>query len=159
MVFGNLLEQFKDLSMMYKVVAGLILVAALYYGYTWWFAPQPHLPMMPLPSSGDGNVAENYGNGELSCTMYYVDWCPHCKTAKPEWEQLTSEFDGKTVNGRKVLVTAVNCTDNDEIAEREGLKGYPTFKFNMDGKHFDYPDQPVFDKFKTFIEYIVGQQE
>jgi thiol-disulfide isomerase/thioredoxin len=91
--------------------------------------------------------------------MYWVDWCKFCKKAKPEWNQLKDEYNGKVINGKKILIVDIDCTKNEEIAEEEDIKGYPTFKFNLDGKYYDYPDQPVYDKFKTFIEYLVGAQD
>jgi thiol-disulfide isomerase/thioredoxin len=38
-------------------------------------------------------------NRTATLMLFYVDWCPHCKTAKPEWESLKSQYDGKMING------------------------------------------------------------
>ena len=29
-------------------------------------------------------------NKTATLMLFYVDWCPYCKTAKPEWESLKS---------------------------------------------------------------------
>lgn len=45
--------------------------------------------------------------------MFFVDWCPHCKTAKPEWDSFKRQFNGTTVNGSVVKCYDINCTDDN----------------------------------------------
>ena len=33
----------------------------------------------------------NSSTKEAELILFYVDWCPHCKTAKPEWNNLKEE--------------------------------------------------------------------
>lgn len=92
--------------------------------------------------------------GTLNCTMYYVDWCPHCKDAKPEWAKLMQSFNGKTVGGKKVIVTSVNCEKFPEVAKEQNIGGYPTFKFDLDGQPLTFQGERKFDAFKKFIESV-----
>ena len=92
--------------------------------------------------------------GTLRCTMYYVDWCPHCNDAKPEWDRIIDLFHGKTLNGKKILVTKIDCVKNADEAKRLGINGYPTFKFDLDGRQMDFSGDRKFDSFKQFIEKI-----
>ena len=98
---------------------------------------------------------ESKSSRTLSCTMYYAPWCGYCKTAKPEWEKLEQSINGKDMNGTKVLVTKIDCDDHPEIAEKEGIQKFPTFKFKMDGKHFDYNGGHNYNDWNKFIESIV----
>jgi len=50
----------------------------------------------------------------VSITLYHVDWCPHCKTAMPEWEQFSAEYHGKDIHGYRISCVKVNCTDSDK---------------------------------------------
>jgi thiol-disulfide isomerase/thioredoxin len=52
-------------------------------------------------------------------TMYYADWCPHCKRVMPE-------FSNFSFNG--VQVRAVEQQQNNEYK----VKGYPTFVYTND---------------------------
>ena len=37
---------------------------------------------------------EGYSNddSELKLIMFHVNWCPHCKTAKPVWDKITQNY-------------------------------------------------------------------
>ena len=50
-----------------------------------------------------------------SFTMYYADWCPHCKTVKPEFEEF-SKRGVVTVNGKNVAVGLVEESDKAKMA-------------------------------------------
>ena len=109
---------------------------------------------------------KNYGNGQtetfdganstLTCTMYYTAWCGYCKKAKPHWEKLTDLLNGQNVNGKKILITKIDCDEQPDVAKQQGIQGYPTFKFDIDGKYLDYNGGHTLDDFKQFITSIAN---
>ncbi len=54
--------------------------------------------------------------------MYGVDWCPHCVSAKPEFEALGST---KTIGGATVKCVVVN-PEKEPAKVRGKVEGYPT---------------------------------
>jgi len=58
--------------------------------------------------------------------FFHVDWCPHCKTALPEWNSFKSEYDGKEMNGYTVNCVDTNCTEETP----EITKMIKTFNIN-----------------------------
>jgi thiol-disulfide isomerase/thioredoxin len=77
---------------------------------------------------------ENF-NDEEKCMLnfFYVDWCPHCKTAKPEVEKLEKELaeNNGALKGTnvKVQVNKINPEENDanrQKAEKNNVNAYPT---------------------------------
>ncbi|OWZ17934.1 Thioredoxin [Phytophthora megakarya] len=55
---------------------------------------------------------------------YYAPWCPHCRQFAPAWEKAAAFYaDQATIN-----IAAVDCTQNSEVCNREGIMGYPTIK-------------------------------
>lgn len=92
--------------------------------------------------------------GTLECVMYYTDWCPHCKSVKPDWEKLSGELNGKEINGNKIIVTKVNCEEHPEVAKAQNIDGFPTFKFNFNGKDYPYTKGRSYDEFKQFIQSV-----
>jgi len=66
------------------------------------------------------NVA-NTKNTKDICAIYffYVDWCPHCVKAKPEWKSFKDQYDNKVVNGYVLKCYEIDCTkDNgDEVIQ------------------------------------------
>ena len=51
--------------------------------------------------------------------FFHVDWCPHCKTAKPK----VAEFKKKNNN---VNVVEVDCEKDKELAKKFNVRAYPT---------------------------------
>jgi len=71
-------------------------------------------------------------------TMYYADWCPHCKTIKPvfaEW----SKKGSVVIGGKTIFVEMVEADSNPDKLKGKPVKGYPTFLLETNGafKEFD----------------------
>jgi len=72
-------------------------------------------------------------------TMYYADWCPHCKTIKPVFKDWSSS-GSTTVGGKTVFLSMVEADSNPEKMKGVPVKGYPTFLLktaNGQYKEFD----------------------
>jgi thiol-disulfide isomerase/thioredoxin len=96
---------------------------------------------------------------ESEIILFYADWCPHCKTAKPEWEQVKAEYNGKTVNGYTLLFTEVNCTNESADVERMmntyKIEGFPTIKLIKDNQVVDFDAKPTKSTLTQFINTVV----
>jgi thiol-disulfide isomerase/thioredoxin len=55
--------------------------------------------------------------------MYKVDWCPHCRKARPAFEELMREFQ----NRQDVELMIVDCEEHQDRCEKANIKAYPTF--------------------------------
>ena len=100
------------------------------------------------------NVIQGFVSGGLgsepSFTMYYVDWCPHCKAVKP----LFTDFMGSgtvQVNGKPVKCAMVNAETNPDAVKGLNIKGYPSFLLNKDGKLIEFNGQRNADGFMSFL--------
>lgn len=108
------------------------------------------------------NVESMGKNGESSnaeLMLFSVDWCPHCKTAKPIWEELKTEYKNKTINGYTVLFTDVNCTTEtpeiEKMISNYKIEGYPTIKLLKDGQVIDYDAKPSKDTLSQFLNTVL----
>ena len=84
-------------------------------------------------SGGLNNVLQkpNPGPNDVVFVLIYVDWCPHCKTIKPDWKNLVNNHNNTKVNGKNVQVVSVNAEGSEverEVANDLNAKGYPTIK-------------------------------
>jgi thiol-disulfide isomerase/thioredoxin len=115
-------------------VVGLIIISYFMFNS---FNKEKNTPSVSHQSSG-GKEAE--------IILFYVDWCPHCKTAKPEWEQVKSEYQGKTINGYTIVFTEINCTNEspevEKLINNYKIEGYPTIKLLKDGQVIEYDAKP-----------------
>ncbi len=104
-----------------------------------------------MPKDGKSNQAE--------LMFFYVDWCPHCKTAKPDWEEVKSEYQDKTVNGYQVIFTEINCTNESDEVEKlmnqYKIEGFPTIKLLKDGQVIEYDAKPTKETLIQFLNTVL----
>lgn len=85
-----------------------------------------------------------------SFTMYYADWCPHCKTVKPEFADF-SKRGVVTVNGKNVAVAMVEESDKEKMAGKN-VKGFPTFLYQTAaGETVEYSGPRTRDGWMDFL--------
>ena len=73
-------------------------------------------------------------NGVL--TMYHAHWCPHCKSALPEFKLASKENDTK-IECREVESEEPEFNLlTEELKEK--IQGFPTYIFSKDGVHEVY---------------------
>lgn len=106
---------------------------------------------------GTGEALDGSKDAELM--FFYVDWCPHCKTAKPEWEQMRAEYEGKSVNGYNIIFTEINCTtdspDTERLMNTYKIEGYPTIKLLKDGTVIEYDAKPSKATLVQFLNTVL----
>jgi thiol-disulfide isomerase/thioredoxin len=107
--------------------------------------PQAKPPMKPKPR------AAPTGSGEVSLVLVYAPWCGYSKQMLPDYERIKSEFDGKTINGKKINIIMYNSdVDKDKVKEYD-VNGFPSLFFESDGKRESFPHRE-YDKIKAFLE-------
>jgi len=84
-------------------------------------------------------------------TMYYAEWCGHCKKIKPEFEKFIK--DGPiTVNGKSCEVRMISPEKEPEKAAGKPIKGFPTFLMETtDGRVVEYKGDRTTKGFVDFI--------
>lgn len=156
---SNILSKFKNLFGGYTSIIVIFViifsVISLYY-YFYYVYPkikptyQPNKENMP----GTNNVTNT---AEL--LLFYVDWCPHCKTAKPIWNELKTEYENKTINGYKVIFTEINCTTEtaeiEQMVNKYNIEGYPTIKLLKDGQVIEYDAKPSKSTLDQFLNTVL----
>lgn len=71
-------------------------------------------------SNFDSTISESK---DIWFVEFYAPWCGHCKALEPEWNQAASDMKGK------VKFAKVDATENEKLAQRFGVSGYPTIKY------------------------------
>jgi thiol-disulfide isomerase/thioredoxin len=107
------------------LVVGIIFILIGYYGYMAFYG-KTQGPLKPYSDVANANTREK----PIQVYFFHVDWCPHCKTAKTDWNSFKDEYDGKSVNGQQVECIDLNCTDETDPDVRNKLsdfkiKGFP----------------------------------
>ena len=98
-------------------------------------------------SRGEGFTA----SGADTFSLYYVDWCPHCKTVKPAFQEFAKN-GFITVAGQNVKVQAVECEKEPEKAAGKPIKGYPTILFEKaSGQTVEYSGDRTPEGYMAFL--------
>lgn len=152
--FFNKLKDFTckmNLKNVLMIFLAILLIIVIYYIYTKYF------------SKGFGRTIENMenqsGDKTAELMLFHVDWCPHCKTAKPEWDQVKAEYENKSINGYKVIFNEINCTDETsdkvKMIETYKIEGYPTIKLVKDNQVIDFDAKPTKDTLTKFLNTVL----
>lgn len=144
------METFTGMSTYMKIAIGVLTVLVLYFVYSKY----QQRNMEGMQNHANSGSSGSSGASEIVCTMYYTDGCPHCVKAKPEWAKFEEAYNGKNVNGKTIVVTKVNCEQNPEVADREGIQGFPTIRFVSGSQMMEYKDDRTFDSFSNFLNKL-----
>ena len=88
--------------------------------------------------------------------MFYADWCGHCKTAKPGFEEL-SKKGAINVNGKKCTLRLVSPEKEPDKAKGKPIKGFPTFLMDTPGgETVEYRGERNTDGYLKFINDTLG---
>jgi thiol-disulfide isomerase/thioredoxin len=146
-----------NLSKTNMIIIGVVLLAiigAIVYFY--FLAPKTNATYKPN-SEGDDTGSDDNKSAEL--LFFYADWCPHCKTAKPIWNELKTEYQNKTINGYRVVFTDINCSEEtaevDKMMNQYSVEGYPTIKLIKDGQVIEYDAKPSKDTLNQFLNTVL----
>jgi thiol-disulfide isomerase/thioredoxin len=139
-------------------VIALIGIALILYYYV--LKPITGTPVSYTANSeGESHSSQNSNSKDAEIMLFYVDWCPHCKTAKPAWNDVKSEYENKTINGYKVIFTEVNCTEEtaevEHLMNKYNIEGFPTIKLLKDGQVIEYDAKPTKDTLTQFLNTVL----
>jgi len=105
------------------------------------------------------NVSSSSGDKECEILLFSTTWCPHCKSAKPIWEEVKQEYANKSVNGYTIVFTEVDCTnespDVTKMMDRYKIEGYPTIKLIKDGQVIEFDAKVTKSNLEQFINTAV----
>jgi len=149
-----------------------IFIAVGYYSYYKFYIPY-------IEKKKYSDVA-NINNRKKIANIYFffVDWCPHCKTAKPEWNNFKLQYNNTEKGDYLIKCYDINCTaDNGtiEIADippeagdikttptkitdlirKYNIEAYPTIKMIKDDTTIDYDAKITNSNLEQFIESAI----
>lgn len=84
-----------------------------------------------IPSKADvvhlteGTFNQYVGGDNSALVEFYAPWCGHCKNLAPEWAIAGNTFD----ESDGIVIADVDATENQNIAQKYGVQGYPTIKY------------------------------
>ena len=130
----------------------IIFMIAAYYGYNTFYAKK---------KSSFSDVANaNNRSTDVVIYMFHVDWCPHCKTALPEWQKFSNKYHKKEINGYIINCVDFNST-NDKDSEVKtkldeyNIESFPTIKMIKDGEVIEFDSKISETTLEKFVNTMV----
>jgi thioredoxin 1 len=79
----------------------------------------------------ENNFETVIGSQPVAMIDLWASWCGPCRMLSPTVDDIAAEYDGR------VAVAKCNVDDNEEIAEKFGVRSIPTLLFFKDGQLAD----------------------
>jgi thiol-disulfide isomerase/thioredoxin len=136
----------------------IVFIFASYYGYNQFYLPW--LSSKKYSDVANTDPTSTGNGGDVTIYFFSADWCPHCKTALPEWQNFSQNYNGKEVNGYVIKCVNINCTDNtdadvQEYIQKYNIEGYPTIKMVKDNKVIDFDAKVTNSALNSFVKNMV----
>jgi thiol-disulfide isomerase/thioredoxin len=159
-----------------NTILGLIIffifIAVGYFTYYRYYIPY-------IEKQKNSDIANSNNRKKIvNIFFFFVDWCPHCKTAKPEWNNFKLQYDNNEKDNYLIKCYDINCTaDNGtiEIADippeagdikttptkitdlirKYNIEAYPTIKMIKDGQVIEYDAKPSKETLVEFLNTVL----
>ena len=132
------------------LVISIILIVVAVYFYKDYFKQKiegkydPNSEFLEGPRPDDVPTATLY--------FFYTNWCPHCKTARPIWNNFKKQIGTTTVKNKNIDFVEIDCDKDAKTAEKFKVEGYPTIILTYDNKVIEYDAKTSLDTLHQFLD-------
>lgn len=157
-VFSRIKSAGSRLNTTTIIIIVSVLLFSLLAGFYYFYYVSPKLNTKYHPNRENVPISSD-NNSPAELLFFYANWCPHCKAAKPIWNELKNEYQNKTINGRTIIFTEIDCSEEtaevDKMMNQYNIEGYPTIKLLKDGQVIEYDAKPSKETLTQFLNTVV----
>ncbi|GLJ52349.1 hypothetical protein SUGI_1113630 [Cryptomeria japonica] len=98
----------------------------------------------------EGNFTDFIAKNRFVMVEFYAPWCGHCQALAPEYAAAATDLKGE------VALAKVDATEENDLAEKYSVQGFPTIYFFVDGVHKPYPSERTKEGIVSWIKRKTG---
>ena len=142
------------------MVIVVIFLGVAFYVYNTYIAPRINPDFVPNREfTTDGEIK--------NATLYFftVDWCPYSKKAKPIWNKIKKQFDGKSINNITLSFAEIDgekdehqleSFENEYLAPNDKkIDGYPSIWMVKGNQVVEFDAKPDKNSLTEFINAML----
>eukprot|EP00922_Rhytidocystis_sp_ex-Travisia-forbesii_P072514 GHVS01108109.1.p1 GENE.GHVS01108109.1~~GHVS01108109.1.p1 ORF type:complete len:511 (+),score=132.79 GHVS01108109.1:218-1750(+) len=96
---------------------------------------------------------ETFIENDVVLVEFYAPWCGHCKKLAPEFEKAAQQLK---LEGSAVKLGQVDATQETELADKYGVRGYPTLQLFRKKTPEEYSGGRTADTIVEWINKMTG---
>ena len=150
----GMFSRFNNTTTILYLLAFLLFIFIAIYVYQTYISPK----LAPAYNYSQEGMQSGSGK-QAELMLFYVDWCPHCKTGKPAWDEVKNEYQHKIINGYNVLFKEYNCTEEtaeiEQLMNQYKIEGYPTIKLVKDGQVIEFDAKTTKAALEQFLNTVL----
>jgi thiol-disulfide isomerase/thioredoxin len=155
LIYNRYIKRYERLILVLFVLS--VFIIASYFGYYYFYTQKKNVKKF------DDVPNTNTRSRTANITFFHVDWCPHCKTALPTWNQFSDKYNNTVVNDYLIVCNKVNCTEDTDsnistTISKYSIESYPTIKMMIDSKQYEFDTKITFNSLKEFITVTTKAQ-
>ena len=138
----------------------VIFLGVAFYIYNTHVAPKLNPDFVPNREFTQGdNIKDAY------IFLFYVDWCPYSKKAKPIWEQIKAKFNNKEINNVMLHFNEVDGEKEEKALENfekeylspndKKIDGYPSIWLVKGDQVIEFDAKPDINSLTEFINAVL----
>jgi protein disulfide-isomerase A1 len=101
----------------------------------------------------DANFHDELKKYDFLLVEFYAPWCGHCKQLAPEYAKAAKRL---RENNPPYYIAKVDATENKQVAEEFGIRGFPTLFFFKNGVKMEYGGGRTENEIVSWILKKVG---
>ena len=95
---------------------------------------------------------------DVDIILFYTNWCPHSRNAMTQWNKVKTVYDNKKKGNYIVHFKEVDCDEEEDIADKFNIKGYPTIKLEKSKSEIiEFDAKPTDKTLIAFLDTVLGK--